>query len=204
MWIYHSHVGFNEIHRYLMTDVSWIVFVTKCSMIQFWYQLNLFVTFAGKDSIIMAIVSPPWCTMLYRHEAINPCPQFGHTYMGIITNLVILIDEANADIICIQETKREFFDAKYIKQFCPRRINQFEFLPSVGVSGGSLLPGMSLYLLGIIFSIMVSRYLCVILLLCLEILSLFPTFMGFVRDQKELCFWTGSRIFKCLHMQIGL
>ena len=49
------------------------------------------------------------------------------------------IDESNVDIICIQETKMELFDAKYIKHFCPRRITQFEFLPSVGASGGLLI-----------------------------------------------------------------
>ena len=49
------------------------------------------------------------------------------------------IVECNADIICIQETKRELFDARYLKNFYPRRINQFEFLPSVGASGGLLI-----------------------------------------------------------------
>lgn len=46
---------------------------------------------------------------------------------------------SNADIICLQETKRELFDARYLKNFCPRRINQFEYLPSVGASGGLLI-----------------------------------------------------------------
>lgn len=48
------------------------------------------------------------------------------------------IAEANADIICLQETKKEFFDSRYLKNFCPRRINKFDFLPSIGASGGLL------------------------------------------------------------------
>ena len=46
--------------------------------------------------------------------------------------------EANSSIICIQETKRESFDSTYIKNFCPRNFNKFDFVPSVGASGGLL------------------------------------------------------------------
>ena len=46
------------------------------------------------------------------------------------------IAESNCDIICLQETKRESFYSQYIKQFCPRRLKKFVFLPSVGASGG--------------------------------------------------------------------
>ena len=49
------------------------------------------------------------------------------------------IDDSQCAILCIQETKRELFDARYLKNFCPRRINQFEFLTSVGASGGLLI-----------------------------------------------------------------
>jgi exonuclease III len=42
------------------------------------------------------------------------------------------IDESNCDIICIQETKREHFDGKYLKKFCLKKFNEFVFLPSVG------------------------------------------------------------------------
>lgn len=40
--------------------------------------------------------------------------------------------------MCFQETKREHFDAAYIKNFCPAQFDSFEFLPSVGASGGML------------------------------------------------------------------
>lgn len=48
------------------------------------------------------------------------------------------IAESRCDIVCVQETKREFFNAQYIRNFCPRHIDSFEFLPSVGASGGSI------------------------------------------------------------------
>jgi hypothetical protein len=33
-------------------------------------------------------------------------------------------------------TKRDSFDARYVKNFCPHRLSAFEFSPSVGASGG--------------------------------------------------------------------
>jgi hypothetical protein len=44
--------------------------------------------------------------------------------------------ESNCNIICLEETKRETFDSTYLRNFCPRRLNQFIFSPSVGNSGG--------------------------------------------------------------------
>jgi exonuclease III len=49
------------------------------------------------------------------------------------------IEESGCDIICLQETKRELFDLTYIKKFCPKRFNKFEFVPSVGASGGLII-----------------------------------------------------------------
>ena len=46
--------------------------------------------------------------------------------------------KSQCSIICIQETKRETFDTTYIKNFCPRCIGKFEYLPSVGASRGIL------------------------------------------------------------------
>jgi hypothetical protein len=39
---------------------------------------------------------------------------------------------------CLQETKCAAFDIRYLKNFCPRRFNQFAFSPSYGASGGLL------------------------------------------------------------------
>jgi len=46
------------------------------------------------------------------------------------------ITESNCDILCIQETKRENFDAPFIKKLCSNSFDSFEFLPSTGASGG--------------------------------------------------------------------
>jgi exonuclease III len=43
--------------------------------------------------------------------------------------------EAKCDVLCLQETKREFFDLQYIKKFCRRNLDHFVFLPSLGLSG---------------------------------------------------------------------
>ena len=45
------------------------------------------------------------------------------------------IDESNCCIICIQETKRDTFDQAYLRNFSPRRFNQFVYTPSIGFSG---------------------------------------------------------------------
>jgi mannosylglycoprotein endo-beta-mannosidase len=47
--------------------------------------------------------------------------------------------ESNCDIACLHETKKEFFDIQYIKKFCPRKMDEFVFLPSIGNSGGSII-----------------------------------------------------------------
>ena len=49
------------------------------------------------------------------------------------------IEESAAGIICFQETKREGFDLSYVHNFCPHRFTKFEYLPSVGASGGIII-----------------------------------------------------------------
>ena len=48
------------------------------------------------------------------------------------------VEESAAGVVCIQETKRELFGSRYLKQFCPKRLNKFDYQPSVGASGGLL------------------------------------------------------------------
>jgi exonuclease III len=48
------------------------------------------------------------------------------------------MEESGCSVICIQETKKESFDNKSIRYFCPKRFDNFAFSPSVGVSGGIL------------------------------------------------------------------
>lgn len=49
------------------------------------------------------------------------------------------VSENNCDVICLQETKCSTFDLSFIHQFCNNSFDSFEFLPSIGASGGSLI-----------------------------------------------------------------
>lgn len=49
------------------------------------------------------------------------------------------IEESAYAMLCLQETKREHFDMSYICKFAPRCFDQFDYIPSVGASGGLLL-----------------------------------------------------------------
>ena len=44
--------------------------------------------------------------------------------------------EGACDIFCLQETKKENFDLQFIRNFSPPGFDSFEFLPSIGASGG--------------------------------------------------------------------
>ena len=46
------------------------------------------------------------------------------------------IDESQCSIICLQETKCPSIDARFIRSWCPRRFDQFAYVPSIGASGG--------------------------------------------------------------------
>ena len=46
--------------------------------------------------------------------------------------------EQQCDIICIQETKKETFDDQFIRKICPRGFDKYQFLPSIGRSGGCI------------------------------------------------------------------
>jgi hypothetical protein len=48
------------------------------------------------------------------------------------------VKESNCDIICHQETKREFFYQKYLRNFCPPQLDNFDFIPSQGLSRGTI------------------------------------------------------------------
>ena len=47
-----------------------------------------------------------------------------------------LVQSIRADVVCLQETKREAFDLCYIKNLCPLAFDSFLHLPSQGASGG--------------------------------------------------------------------
>jgi exonuclease III len=44
------------------------------------------------------------------------------------------IKESNCSVICLQETKCDFFDQRAIRKFCPKRFDNFVYAPSVGAS----------------------------------------------------------------------
>ena len=61
------------------------------------------------------------------------------------------IEESNCSVICLQETKRENFDISFIRNFAPRRFDCFDFIPSVGASGGLLVLWASSFFTGVVF-----------------------------------------------------
>lgn len=48
------------------------------------------------------------------------------------------IEESGCSIICIQESKREVIDTLFIRNFAPRKFDSFDYIPSIGASGGLL------------------------------------------------------------------
>ena len=49
------------------------------------------------------------------------------------------IDESGCSIICLQETKCMHIDQRFLRKFCPRRFDNFVYMPSSGASGGLLI-----------------------------------------------------------------
>jgi exonuclease III len=48
------------------------------------------------------------------------------------------LEESGASIVCLQETKRSYFENSTVRKFAPRRFDHFVCVPSVGASGGLL------------------------------------------------------------------
>jgi exonuclease III len=47
--------------------------------------------------------------------------------------------ESYCDVICLQETKRDSFNDSFIRNMCPPAFDYYEYLPSVGLSGGVII-----------------------------------------------------------------
>ena len=60
------------------------------------------------------------------------------------------IEESASSVICLQETKKETFDISFIRKFAPRRFDHFDYVPSVGASGGILVLWNSAVFSGIV------------------------------------------------------
>ena len=56
---------------------------------------------------------------------------------------------SGCSVVFFQETKHESFDASFIKLFCPKNFDMFEFVPSVGNSGGLITVWMSSVFTGV-------------------------------------------------------
>jgi exonuclease III len=49
------------------------------------------------------------------------------------------VEESACAVFCLQETKKTEFDSAFISNIAPRRFDKYDFVPSVGASGGILL-----------------------------------------------------------------
>ena len=48
------------------------------------------------------------------------------------------VTDANCEIACFQETKKDSFDSSFLRKICPPTLDSYDFLPSNGASGGIL------------------------------------------------------------------
>ena len=49
------------------------------------------------------------------------------------------IDESGCSVFCLQETKCMHIDHRFIRRFCPRRFDNFAYVPSVGSSASMVI-----------------------------------------------------------------
>jgi exonuclease III len=60
------------------------------------------------------------------------------------------IEESQCAVVCLQETKCDYFDHKFIRKFCPKRLDNFVYSPSVGSSGGIIILWNSAIFTGVV------------------------------------------------------
>lgn len=58
------------------------------------------------------------------------------------------VTEANYDVVCFQETKKELIDSEFLKKVLPPSFDDFLFVPSVGAFGGLLMAWKTTILIG--------------------------------------------------------
>jgi hypothetical protein len=105
------------------------------------------------------------------------------------------IRDAGCEVVCLQETKKEFFDLAYLKNFCPAPFDSFGFVPSMGNSADLLSFGRALGLQEMLSFkiIMPNRWNS--LQICRPAPGLLPMFMLLVPIMGKLIFSTGCIIF---------
>ncbi|XP_066344156.1 uncharacterized protein [Miscanthus floridulus] len=58
------------------------------------------------------------------------------------------VGETNCDIVCLQETKKDNFDAAFVRKILPATFDDYLFVPSAGASGGLLVAWKFVYFEG--------------------------------------------------------
>jgi hypothetical protein len=68
-----------------------------------------------------------WSVLSFNVRGINSVVKGNGTHYAI--------RDSRCDIVCLQETKKEFFDRAGLRKFYPNSLDAFAFVPSVGNSG---------------------------------------------------------------------
>jgi exonuclease III len=87
-----------------------------------------------------SVICSEWSVLSHNVRGINSSVKWN--------GIRCTIRESRCDVICLQETKNEFFDVAYLKNFCPNDFDSYAFVPSVGNSGGSIIVWKSTKLVG--------------------------------------------------------
>lgn len=111
-----------------MNLVSWSVILLS-------FGLVLVLSFLGSyllviSAIYLMTMARTWNILNWNITGTNDPKKW--------TDISNKIEESACSVVYLQETKRETFDCSYIRNFCPRRISKFEYLPLIGASRGQL------------------------------------------------------------------
>lgn len=153
-------------HSCLVVYLNWLLclcatlFILWLSFIYLGLLFCRFVLFLTRSGLVEVLLSPPkhlmklvikmthnksWKVINWNVRGLNSEKKWNSIRDKIV--------ESRSDVICLQETKKEFFDASFIRNFCPPQFDSFEFLPSIGASGGILVAWKSTAFLGqLVFS----------------------------------------------------
>ena len=65
----------------------------------------------------------------------------------------VKVDECSCSIVCLQETKMDFFYHRTLRKFLPKRFDNFAYSPSIGASGGILVAWCSSFFHGTLLEV---------------------------------------------------
>lgn len=102
-----------------------------------WCRFDVFATpslcWSGQVLLLMMLVlmnNRTWQILCWNIHGVNAIGKWDVVHSKI--------DESACSVFCLQETKREQFDMSFVLKFAPRCFDCFDFVPSVGASGGIL------------------------------------------------------------------